>query len=406
MKISIWFTLYLLFMSAFFSACTIRQEEGVYLMPEGRETRWVSFENPGGEKGKGGLVNRGAKGKAFDKIESGETKVIMDVKGPGIIHRWWATIDDRSAEMLRSLRIDMYWDHAEKPAVSVPFGDFFGPGLGKTAAYESELFSSPEGKSFNSYLKMPFKEHARITVTNESGRQLNHLFYDINYERVKKLPANTLYFHAFWNRSWDTPPGEDYVILPELSGRGRYLGCQIGLNVDPAYGDTWWGEGEVKMYLDGDGDHPTLVGTGTEDYIGTGWSQGRFNNRFQGCLISDAEKKQWTFYRFHIPDPVWFHEDIRVTIQQMGGDRMDKVRALMDKDVPLIPVTVGVVDHMLPLLDMEPVGTLGDPRIPRKGWTNFYRTDDYSSVAYFYLDKPATDLPPLPALDIRLHDLR
>jgi hypothetical protein len=396
----------ILLIAGSFHACEKGREENIYSFRSGRETRWISFENPNGEKGRGGTINRGAKGKAFDNIKAGETKVIMDVDGPGIIHRWWATIDNRSPEMLRSLRIDMYWDHEEKPAVSVPFGDFFGPGLGLTAAYESELFSSPEGKSFNSYLKMPFRKHAKITVTNESDRQLNHLFYDINYELRNRLPANTLYLHAYWNRSWDTPPGEDYVILPELQGSGRFLGCQIGLNVDPLYGDTWWGEGEVKMYLDGDGELPTLVGTGTEDYIGTGWSQGLFNNRFQGCLISDTVKKQWTFYRYHIPDPVWFNTDIRVTIQQMGGDRMNQVRSLMDKGVPLIPVTVGIVDHMVPLLDMDPPATLGDPRLPEVGWTNFYRTDDYSSVAYFYLNKPSSDLPGLPGLNVRLHDLR
>jgi len=398
--------IFVLIMVGVFVACGEPRSHEIYSMPSGRETRWVSFENPSGAKGQGGLINRGAKGKAFDHIKAGETKVILDVKGPGIIHRWWATIDNRSPEMLRSLRIDMYWDNEEKPAVSVPFGDFFGPGLGKTAAYESELFSSPEGKSFNAYLKMPFRKHARITVTNESDRQLNHLFYDINYELVKRLPVNTLYLHAFWNRSWDTPAGEDYTILPQIAGRGRFLGCHIGLNVNPAYGDTWWGEGEVKMYLDGDDDYPTLVGTGTEDYIGTGWSQGKFNNRFQGCLISDPEKQQWTFYRYHVPDPVWFGKDIRVTIQQMGGDRMNKVLDLMDAGVDLIPVTVGIVDHVVPLLDMDPPATLGDPRLPKVGWTNFYRTDDYSSVAFFYLDKPSSDLPELPPLNVRLHDLR
>src|SRR5690554_5471244 len=131
------------------------------------EPRWNSFENPTSARGAGGLENQGAKGHAFDVLKAGETKVLLDVSFPGIINRMWFTIQDRSPRMLRSIKIEMFWDREEEPAVSVPFGDFFGNGLGRMATHESELFSSAEGRSFNCFIPMPFKTGAQVTVTNE-----------------------------------------------------------------------------------------------------------------------------------------------------------------------------------------------------------------------------------------------
>jgi len=142
------------------------------------------------------------------------------MEGPGIINRIWITINDRSPNMLRSLVINMYWDNEKKPAVSVPLGDFFGTGLGKTAVYENALFANPEGRSFNSFIQMPFKKAARIELVNESDADLTMVFYDINLQLLKKWDEHYLYFHSYWHRDTSTILAKDFEILPEIKGKG------------------------------------------------------------------------------------------------------------------------------------------------------------------------------------------
>jgi hypothetical protein len=125
-----------------------------------------------------------------------------------------------------------------------------------------------------------------------------------------------------------------------VTGKGRFLGVNVGIKANPIYEQYWWGEGEVKMYLDGDNKFPTLVGTGAEDYIGTGWGQGEFYNDYSGCLFANTDSSGWAFYRFHVPDPVYFKTGCRVTLQQMGGNRKELVSGLQNKGVPLIPVAI------------------------------------------------------------------
>jgi len=370
-----------------------------YKMPEKTRTRWASFENPEAEKGAGGKENSGAKGHAFDRINAGESVTLLHVDGAGTINRIWLTINDRSPYMLRSLRIEMYWDGSQKPAVSAPLGDFFGIGLGRLVSFENELFSDPEGRSFNCYIPMPFKKGAKIIVTNDSDRDLTSLYYDVDLVKVENHDNNVLYFHTYWHRENPTELKKDYEILPELKGSGRFLGVNMGVLTNVAYEESWWGEGEVKMYLDGDGDFPTIVGTGTEDYIGTGWGQGVFNNRYQGSLIADGEKGEFAFYRYHVPDPVYFTRDIRVTIQQIGGWQKDKVVELLENGTDLIPVSVAGEKGFFKLLDGSSL-KITDPNFP-DGWVNFYRRDDVSSTAYFYLDSPANNLPELAPVDVR-----
>lgn len=365
------------------------------------ETRWNSFENPTSGKGTGGSENKGAKGHPYDYLKAGESKELMNVKGSGIITRMWFTIRERSPEMLRSLKIEMFWDGADKPAVSAPFGDFFGNGLGRLVAHENALFANPEGRSFNCYIPMPFKTGARVVITNEGSTDLTMLFYDINFVNIKKWNPDNLYFHCFWNRDTATVPGIDYTILPLTEGKGRFLGVSFGVMANPLYEKSWWGEGEVKMYLDGDGDLPTLVGTGTEDYVGTAWGQGAYINRFTGCPVADTEKDHWAFYRFHVPDPVMFATDIRVSIQAMGGNMKPVVIEMLEKGVPLIPVTVQNQNSFVRLMDMEQPVDLKNPELI-DGWTNFYRSDDWCSTAYFYLDKPVNQLPVLAKSDLRV----
>ena len=174
---------------------------------------------------------------------------------------------------------------------------------------------------------------------------------------------------------------------------------------NPAYEKSWWGEGEVKIYVDGDRDTPTLVGTGTEDYIGTAWGQGAYVNHYQGAPIASWDAGgRCTFYRFHVPDPIWFHDDIKVTIQQIGGAPKADVLRFKTAGAPLIPVSVDVGNRD------GGFASLLSNRTPLEntkldGWTNFYRSDDVAAVAYFYLDR-AEGLLPIPPAAVRTFQLR
>lgn len=373
-----------------------------YEMPADTETRWSSFENPKATKGAGGSENKKAKGHPSEFMAPGETKELMNFSGAGTIRRIWITVSHRTQAALRAMRIEMYWDGATSPAVSAPLGDFFGVGLGRKTPFENALFSDPEGRSFTSYIPMPFRKGARVVLINESKSSI-HLFYDIDFLQVKEQPAGTLYFHTYWSRKPVSKLGEDFDILPQVKGKGRYLGMNMGITTDAAYQRSWWGEGEVKIYLDGDKVLPTLNGTGTEDYIGTGWGQGKFAHSYQGCLVADTLTREWAFYRYHIPDPVYFKSECRVAIQLMGGDMLAKVREYKANGAKLIPVTVSIENGLVKLLD-KPVA-LEDKSFPN-GWVNFYRSDDVSATAYFYLDTPTSTLPPIAAVAQRTQGLK
>ena len=349
------------------------------LPPAGVETRWASPENPTGAKGAGAQALGGRKGAPTIAIPAGRSATLAEVRGSsGTVRRIWMTFWDRSPQMLRSLRIDMYWDGARTPAVSAPLGDFFGLGLGRMTTFESALFSNPEGRSFNASVPMPFRTGMRIVMVNESGRDLPELFYDVAYTLGDRHGPEAMYFHAHWRRERPTRLQQDYEILPRVSGRGRFLGTNVGVKVNQAeYFNTWWGEGEVKIYLDGDAALPTIAGTGTEDYVGTAWGQGRYANLYQGSPIADDAAGLFAFYRWHVPDPVYFHQDVRVTMQQIGYLADHSRGPIVRTGRRLMRTAEGDVE-----LDTKTDG-------------RFERRDDWSSVAYFYLDRPENGLPPL-----------
>lgn len=358
-----------------------------YIYPRGTQSRWIDLENKMGRQGQGGLENKGAKGHPSEWLAPGDSLVLMDYEGTGMIRRIWATVIDRSPAALQALRLKMYWDHSPEPAVNAPLSDFFGVALGRMTAFESALFSDPEGKSFNSYIPMPFKVAARIVLVNHSKvKQL--VFYDIDMLKLKKMPRHAMYFHAYWHESAKGVLGQDYVILPEVKGRGRFLGANIGVRTDSVYKNTWFGEGEVKVYLDGDRQHPTLAGTGTEDYIGTAWNLGTFAQRYQGCTIADKKKGIYAFYRYHIPDPIYFREACRVTIQQIGGGGREQIRQILKDGGRLKVVSVMSDTALIKILEQPQFPAVTDDRFPKDAWTNFYRLDHYSSTAYYYLDQP------------------
>ena len=375
----------------------------VFEYSDNLEPHWSSFENLNGEKGMGGRENNGAKGHPSDNIKAGEHCVLLNTTGPGIVNRIWVTILNRSPHVLRGLVINIYWDNEEKPAVSVPFGDFFGVGVGKTVAFENALFANPEGRSFNSFVQMPFEKAAKIEIVNEMDFDIFLVFFDVDFQHLKHWDDDFMYFHAYWHRDTATTPGKDFNILPHVTGKGRFLGTNVSVMPNPDYKNYWWGEGEVKMYLDGDTENPSLTGTGTEDYIGTGWGQGVFFNKYTGCSVADAADRLWSFYRFHIIDPIYFGQDCRVTIQQMGGTSKKNVIAMQKNGVKLIPVTINGNDSRpVPIYKKDSVVNLESPQLPGDdAWTNFYRSDDVSAVAYFYLDSPKDDLPAIQDLAMR-----
>jgi len=317
----------------------------------------------------------------------------------------WITINDRSPRMLRALKIEMFWDNEVKPAVSVPFGDFFGVGLGKTTAFENALFSNAEGRSFVCLVPMTYRKAAKIIVKNESGETIRHIFFDVDYNLINAWNDDHLYFHAYWHRDTATALAKDFELLPQVHGKGRFLGVNIGINANPLYKDSWWGEGEVKIYLDGDSKYPTINGTGSEDYLGSAWGLGKFVNRYQGCTIASDSTREYNFYRWHVPDAIYFNKDIRVVIQQIGGGMSTEVQQLFKKGVKLQPVSVAKNDGFLRLFEMQNPPSLHDNNFP-VGWVNFYRIDDYSSVSYFYIDKPANNLPVLPTVSERVKNVK
>lgn len=399
---------------AFISATPAQNANELYKAPDPEtHTRWISPENPTGAKGAGGKANRGAKGAAFVVIAPGETAVLADIKGAGIIRRMWMSgTPPRTPEQRRLLRLQMLWDGVKKPAVDCPVGDFFGCGLGLTVPFENALFQNLEGRSFNFTIPMPYRKGARILLVNEA-KTYALVWYDINYT-VQKVEDDAMYFHAAWRRELKTKAGVDFEIMPCVDGKGRYLGMNIGvIGGDPAYRGTWFGEGEVKIYLDGDTDWPTLVGTGTEDYIGSGWGQGVFRGRYAGSLISDDKNDRYAFYRFHIDDPVYFHKNCRVTIQQIGNTTTERVHQMISNGVNTKPLWVldlhgeDVLNiakrppGIRLLMDETNLPPITDSKFPTGG-THYWREDDVSATVYFYLNKPENNLPPLAGVDRRI----
>ncbi|MEN8156825.1 MAG: glycoside hydrolase family 172 protein [Bacteroidota bacterium] len=363
-------------------------QDEVYLMPEGVTTRWASFENINAEKGEGGKAGNGAKGYPYYVMQPGESVEILNIEGAGIIDRIWMTVDDlfHIPEEHRSIRIEMFWDNSEEPAVSAPLEDFFNQVFGNITAFENALFASPEGRSMVSIVKMPFRTAARVVITNESTKRTHRVFYDINMTLHDELPGEALYFHAYWRRERATTPGTDFEIMPRIEAKGRFFGCNMGIINFHQY-RGWWGEGEVKVYMDGDTKYPTLAGTGTEDYVSTGWGQGAYHNMYWGSSLIDDEQGLYAFYRFHIPDPIWFQKDIRVTIQQMGGHSKGEVKAMMAEGKPAIPVCH--IDSLKVQHNFSDGETsFEDDSNSDATWTNYYRQDDVCATAYLYLDTP------------------
>ena len=378
--------------AAFLLAATGAAAQPIFELPTGVETRWYSFENPEGRRGEGGQTQAGRKGAAWKTIRPGERAVLADVAGPGVVRRIWLTVPGR-VETLRGWVVRMYWDGQEWPSVEAPLQDFFGLPFARQAPFESALFSNPEGRSFNCFVPMPFRKRALVTITNESPSEAM-LFYDVDVTVGDTLPEATGYFHARYRRENPTTAKKDFEVLPRVEGRGRYLGANVGIRTIDHRPPLWFGEGELKIYLDDDRGWPTLVGTGTEDLVGSAWGLGRFDHLYQGAPLIEEKDGVWGFYRYHVPDPVYFTKAIRVTLQQIAGGSVAQLRALPAERRPEL-----VRNHQR----FEPPAATSPA--DDVTWENFESPQDVCATAYWYQTLPSPRWPALEPYAERVKDL-
>ncbi len=303
------------------------------------QTRSISAENPTGAPGGGGRAERGDHSTAYASrdlglgwkkspckdLRGGETFTVAEIDGPGIIQHIWMTTLPRH---WRSLVLRCYWDEEDTPSVEVPLGDFFCQGWARYAPVSSVPVAVAPAGGLNSYLQMPFARHARITVENTSKDTIEGFFYQITYS-LTEIGTGHGYLHAQWRRSDPLPYGEPHVILDGVHGQGHYLGTYLAWE---SHHTGWWGEGEIKFYLDDDEDFPTICGTGTEDYFGGAWAfEHPDGSRYQPYstpylgmpqVITPDEfydsQLRFGLYRWHLPDPIRFSRRLRVTIQALG----------------------------------------------------------------------------------------
>ena len=299
------------------------------------QTRSISPENFTGEKGKGGMavagtgencardLGQGWKISPSVVIESGQTFTMADIKGMGAIQQIWLT----PLGNWRYSIIRIYWDDQEQPSVECPVGDFFAMGWGKYAQLTSLAVCVNPGSAFNCYWEMPFRKRCRITMTNLADESMV-LYYQVNYT-LTEVPEDAAYFHAQFRRVNPLPYKEVYTILDGIQGKGQFVGTYLAWGVNNT---GWWGEGEIKFYIDGDEAFPTVCGTGTEDYFCGSYN---FENQVTGqyqafstpyaglhqIIRPDGVYKSQTrfgLYRWHIVDPIRFALDLKVTIQALG----------------------------------------------------------------------------------------
>jgi len=305
------------------------------------KTRSISPENFSGEKGKGGMADpadkdkpnvanaawaardlgKGWKVNPYVKIKAGETFTMAEIEGPGAIQHIWMTPTGN----WRFSIIRIYWDGETEPSVECPVGDFFGMGWNVYAPLVSSAICVNPGSAFNSYWAMPFRKKCKITMENVNDTDPMTLYYQIDYT-LTEVPADAGYFHAQFRRQ-NTNETSDYTIVDGIKGKGHYVGVYLAWGVN---NNGWWGEGEIKFFLDGDKEYPTICGTGTEDYFCGSYNFDREGKYTEFCTPysglhqvirpDGAYKSQQRFglYRWHILDPVRFDSDLKVTIQDLG----------------------------------------------------------------------------------------
>lgn len=323
--------------------------------------RSISAENPKGEKGGGAKADPGGEGPARGlgvgwkvrpciTLKADETVTLAEIEGPGTIQHIWITVKEIA---YRSCVLRIYWDGEETPSVECPLGDFFACGHGVRYKVNSLPVAVNPSGGFNSYWPMPFRKSCKITVANEWREDIGGFFYQFDYA-LGDLPEETACFHAQWRRSLTTREYPEHVMLDGVKGRGHYVGTFLAWS---QFSNGWWGEGEVKFYMDGDTENPTYCGTGTEDYFCGAWGFGdTFTGLYAGYPLhrkEPGEVPRHALYRWHIPDPVRFERDFKATVQALGW---------------------------WPGGEFEPL------------------TDDIASTAYWYQTEPHAPYPTLPEI--------
>lgn len=290
------------------------------------KSRSISAENPNGAKG-GGATEKpqshdpssalgiGWKVRPCITLPAKSITTLAEIEGPACINHIWITVAEVA---YRNCILRIYWDGEDDPSVEVPLGDFFCCGHAQRAKIVSMPISVNPSGGFNSYFPMPFKKSCRITIENCHTGNIDGFFYQFDYE-LCEVPENSAYFHSQWRRSMTTRECPEHVILDGVMGTGQYVGTYLAWE---QLSNGWWGEGELKCFIDGDKDYPTYCGTGTEDYFGGAWCFGEtFSAPFLGYPFWRKEPNEIPkhgLYRFHIMDPIRFESDLKVTIQALG----------------------------------------------------------------------------------------
>jgi hypothetical protein len=298
------------------------------------KTRSISPENFTGEPGKGGMaipsdknhpardLGQGWKVSPFVVIDTGKTFTLAEITGPGAIqHIWMTPTGNWRFSILR-----FYWDDEKEPSIEVPVGDFFGMAWGEYAPLNSLAMTVNPGSAFNSYWQMPFRKKCRITMQNIASERMT-LYYQVDYT-LTDIPSDAAYFHAQFRRNNPTK-GALYTLLDNVKGKGQYVGTFMAVGVN---NNGWWGEGEIKFYMDGDQQFPTINGTGTEDYFCGSYNfENQKTHQYQPFSTAYAglhqvikpdglyqSQQRFGMYRWHIADPIRFDKDLKVTIQDLG----------------------------------------------------------------------------------------
>ncbi|MGD2218350.1 MAG: DUF2961 domain-containing protein [Gemmatimonadales bacterium] len=303
----------------------------LFAAPLGRFVHISSYDTTGGN---------------LDRLEiaAGDSAVLLDHRGPGVIRRIWITVSSRDPDYLRRIALKMYWDGETDPSVLVPLGDFFGNGFDKR--HYTALPAGTSSGGFYFYLPMPFNEQARIVAENGTGRTIDAFYYNIDLVELETLPREPATFHAWWHRDPRTTGLDPHLVL-DARGRGQFLG--LSLNAESHAGRLWFLEGDEIFTVDGEF---RGQGTGTEDYFNGGWyfDRGEFAAPFHGVVVKDDTLARIAAYRWHVPDPIPFHESLRIELEHGHANQ---------------------------------------------------EVADYATVAYWYQVEPHAPLPPLPGPDER-----
>jgi hypothetical protein len=299
------------------------------------------------------------------RIEPGETVVLADLDGPGEIQHIWFTIGAEDRRYPRTLVFRIYWDGSRTPSVEAPLGDFFAAGNGMRANVSTlPIEVTSYGRALNSYWKMPFRQKARLTMTNEGQGRITSCYFYIDWVKLDSLPPDSMYFHARYNQEWPVQPFSYYKLL-EVEGDGQYVGSVISLHSSVG---SWFGESDDHFYIDGE-EEPSLVGTGYEDYFSDAWNLRLFSNLNAGITIREwnSEDARITGYKWHIQDPIPFNKSLKVEVERRS----------------YVAVT--------------------NPRTGETERGDFkYRADFCSSVAFWYQKTVATPWKPFPPVKERL----